>query len=182
MAIVDARYARALASVVASQKLDAAGAGRQLSDFRTTVEENPELREVLENPSVPEEQKLRVVDAIAAKLGMGAAARNFVAVVIAHGRLGELGEMLSSYAALEDEAAGMAEAEIVSAHPLDAGNRALLEQQVSKLAGGQRVRATYSEDASLLGGAVVKLGSTVYDGSVRGQLQQMKQRLIAATA
>ena len=61
-------------------------------------------------------------------------------------------------------------------------NRKLLEEQVAKLAGGQQVRATYSEDATLLGGAVVKIGSTVYDGSVRAQLQQLKQRLIAAGA
>ena len=72
------------------------------------------------------------------------------------------------------------EAEIVTARPLDDANRKLLEQQVAKLAGGQQVRATYTQDASLLGGAVVKLGSTVYDGSVRAQLQQLKQRLVAA--
>ncbi len=53
-------------------------------------------------------------------------------------------------------------------------------QQVQKLAGGRQVRATYKEDASLLGGAVVRIGSTVYDGSVRAQLQQLKERLVAA--
>ena len=64
-------------------------------------------------------------------------------------------------------------------HP---GQVRLLEQQVARLAGEPRVQATYHEDPSLLGGAVVKLGSTVYDGSVRGQLEQMRQRLATATA
>jgi len=58
-------------------------------------------------------------------------------------------------------------------------DRASMELQIAKLAGA-RVRATYSEDPSLLGGAVVEIGSTVYDGSVRAQLQQLKQRLVNA--
>ncbi len=110
------------------------------------------------------------------------AVRNFVALVTRNNRLHELNEILVAYHELADEASDVTEAEIVSAQPLDASNRALLEQQVAKLSGGQRVRATYSEDASLLGGAVVRIGSTVYDGSVKAQLQQLKQRLIAARA
>ncbi|MEO6981753.1 MAG: F0F1 ATP synthase subunit delta, partial [Edaphobacter sp.] len=70
-------------------------------------------------------------------------------------------------------------AEITSAHELNAEDRAELEAQVTKLAGG-RVRTTYRQDAGLLGGAVVRIGSTVYDGSIRSQLQQLKQRLINA--
>jgi F-type H+-transporting ATPase subunit delta len=88
--------------------------------------------------------------------------------------------MIAAYAALADEETGVAEAEITTARPLNADSRRLLEQQVSKLAGDQRVQATYREDASLLGGVVVRLGSTVYDGSVRAHLQQLKRRMIAA--
>lgn len=182
MAIVDSRYARAFASVVEAQKLDGKAAEAQLKDFIVALESSDELREVMEDPSIPQEQKVRLLDGIAAKLGMFPAVRNFVAVIIDHGRLQEIGTMLSAFASLEDASGGIAEAEIVSAHKLDEGSRSLLEQQVAKLAGGQTVHATYSEDASLLGGAVVRLGSTVYDGSVRAQLQQLKQRLIAATA
>jgi F-type H+-transporting ATPase subunit delta len=182
MAIVDSRYARAFASVVASQHLDSNAAQSQLQDFAATLDGSPELREILQDPSIPEEQKLRVLDGIAGRIGMFPAVRNFIALITHHNRLHELGDILSAYHAIADEAGDITEAEIVSAHPLDAGNRALLEQQVAKLAGGQRVNATYSEDASLLGGAVVRIGSTIYDGSVRAQLQQLKQRLIAARA
>lgn len=182
MAVVDSRYARALAAVVASQKLDPKAAEAQLNDFAAVVAENGALREVFENPSIPEEQKLKVLDSIASRLGLYPAVRNFIAVITHHGRLEEFSDIVSAYHVIADEDAQIAEAEIVTAFPLDAGNKALLEQQVSRLAGGARVQATYLEDKSLLGGAVVKIGSTVYDGSVRAQLEQLKQRLISATA
>jgi len=180
MAIVDSRYARAFAAVVQEKKIDVAAAQAQLNDFAGTLADSKELREVLENPSIPQPQKLKVLDAIAAKIGMFPVVRNFVAVIIGNQRLHELDEMLSSYAMLADEESSIAETEITTARPLDADGKKLLEAQVSKLAGGQRVRATYVEDASLLGGAVIRIGSTVYDGSVRAQLQQLKKQMVAA--
>jgi F-type H+-transporting ATPase subunit delta len=180
MAIVDSRYARAFASVVEEQKLDFNAAQKQLNDFGATLNSSQELREVLENPSIPEPQKLKVIDAIAEKLGMTKAARNFIAVITSHHRLHEFGDIVASFATVADEELAIAETEITSARPLDDANRHLLEQQVQKLAGGRQVRATYKQDASLLGGAVVRIGSTVYDGSVRAQLQQLKERLVAA--
>jgi F-type H+-transporting ATPase subunit delta len=180
MAIVDSRYARAFAAVVEEQKLDFTAAQEQLADFDATLHGSPELREVLDNPSIPEPQKLKVIDAIAAKLGMTKAARDFVAVIVSHQRLHEFGDIVTSFATVADEELAIAETEITTARPLDATNKHLLEQQVQKLAGGRQVRATYKEDASLLGGAVVRIGSTVYDGSVRAQLQQLKERLVTA--
>ena len=179
MAAIDLRYARAFAAVVSDQKLDAIAAQGQLNDFADTLESSADLREVLENPSIAEPQKLKVIDAIAVKLNMTKSARNLIAVITHHQRLHELREIVTSYATLADEQSGVAEAEIVSAMPLTAGSKELLEEQVSKLSGGQRVRATYSEDASLLGGAVIKIGSTVYDGSIRAQLNQLRQTLVS---
>ena len=105
--------------------------------------------------------------------------RNFIAVMMDHQRLASLDEILAEYDMVADEGSGIAEAEITSAHPLHAEDRAVLEEQVARLAGG-RVRASYKEDSALLGGAIVRIGSTVYDGSVRAQLQQLKERLINA--
>ena len=180
MAVVDLRYARAFAAVVLEQKLDIAAAQGQLNDFAETLEASAELRVVLENPSIPEPQKLKVLDAIAGRIGMSKAARNFIAVMMHHQRLHEVREILTAYDAVADEEKSIAETEITTARPLDEGNRKLLEAQVAKLAGGQTVRATYKEDAALLGGAVVRIGSTVYDGSVRAQLQQLKKQMVAA--
>jgi F-type H+-transporting ATPase subunit delta len=179
MSVLALRYAHAFASVVASSHLDVAAAQQQLNDFSETLAGSHELREVLMNPSIAKEQKLKVLDAISGRIGMFPQVRNFLAVIMDHQRLAELDEILTEYHAVADERSGLAEAEITSAHPLNAEDRADLESQVAKLAGGH-VRATYYEDASLLGGAVVRIGSTVYDGSIRAQLQQLKQKLISA--
>jgi F-type H+-transporting ATPase subunit delta len=179
MAVFTLRYARALEQVVTGMKLDPAAVLGQLNDFAGTFEGSAQLREVLMDPSITKEQKLKVLDAIAGRIGMLPQVRNFVAVITDHQRLHELREIVTDYAALADEHAGLTDAEITSARPLHETDRAELEQQVGKLA-GSRIRATYREDRSLLGGAIVKVGSTVYDGSIRGQLQQLKQKLVNA--
>jgi F-type H+-transporting ATPase subunit delta len=179
MSALTLRYAHAFASVAASNKLDSGAAQQQLRDFSETLAGSRELREVLMNPSIVNEQKLKVLDGIAGRIGMFPQVRNFLAVIMDHHRLAELDEILMEYHAVADEQAGMAEAEITSAHPLNEQDRAELEAQVSRVAGG-KVRATYRQDATLLGGAVVRIGSTVYDGSLRGQFQQLKQRLVNA--
>ncbi len=182
MAAIDLRYARALAAVISDQKLNVVATQGQLNDFVETLEASVELREVLADPSIPEAQKLGVLDAIAAKSGMSKTVRNFIAVIADHQRLDELRAMVAAYAMIADETSSVAEAEIVSAQPLDESNRKLLEDKIAKITGLQHVHATYTQDATLLGGAVVTIGSTVYDGSIRAQLQQLKARLIAAGA
>ena len=181
MSIVDLRYARAFAAVVEETKQNPVEAQAQLSSFQTALESSKDLREVLANPAVPEPQKLRLLDALAERMGISRIARNLIAVVSAHGRLHEFGEILTAYSTLADAEGHVAEAQIVSARPLDEESRKVLLAEIARLAGTNEVRASYSEDASLLGGAVVRLGSTVYDGSVRTQLEELKQRLISAS-
>lgn len=179
MSALTLRYAHAFASVAASNHLDASAAQQQMRDFSDTFASSQELREVLMNPSILNEQKLKVLDAIAGRIGMIPQVRNFLAVIMDHQRLPELDEILTEYHAIADEQSGVAEAEITSAHPLNEEDRAELEAQVARVAGG-RVRASYRQDATLLGGAVVRIGSTVYDGSLRGQFRQLKQKLANA--
>jgi F-type H+-transporting ATPase subunit delta len=131
------------------------------------------------DPSIPSAQKLKVLDAIAPRIGMFPQVRNFIAVIMEHQRLHDLTEILDEYHAIADEQSHMAEAEITSAHPLNEQDRTQLEAEVAKLAGG-RIRATYRQDPTLLGGAVVRIGSTIYDGSIRAQFQQLKQKLVNA--
>ncbi len=179
MSAVGLRYARALAAVVASHQLDALATQQQLADFDDVLDESRALREVLANPAIPSDQKQRVLDAIALRLGLFPQVRNFLAVITDHQRMNMLKEILDEYHTLADERAGLAEAEITTARPLNNEDRAELETQVARLAGG-RVRATYREDASLLGGAVVRIGSTIYDGSIRARLLGLKQKLVNA--
>jgi F-type H+-transporting ATPase subunit delta len=179
MAMITLRYAHALEKVVQAAKLDSAAVLQQLRDFAGTLEGSAELREVLKDPSISMEQKLRVLDAISSRIGIYPQVRNFIAVITEHQRLHAMNEIVAEYAAVADDDAGIADAEITSAHPLNDEDRAQLEAEVGKIA-GSRVRAVYRQDESLLGGAIVKIGSTIYDGSVRGQLQQMKQKLVNA--
>ena len=179
MSVVALRYAQAFADVTKSRQLDIVSVELQLANFKDTLAESHELRVVLMDPSIARTQKLKVLNALAERLGMSAETRNFLAVIIDHQRLDELNDILTEYHAIADEQSGMVEAEITSARSLSSEDRAELESQVEKLAGG-RVRTTYRQDASLLGGAVVRIGSTVYDGSLRAQFEQLKQRLISA--
>jgi F-type H+-transporting ATPase subunit delta len=179
MSVVALRYAHAFAAVAASTHIDTNAAQQQLRDFSGTLADSHDLREVLMNPSIVADQKHNVLNAIAARIGMFPQVRNFIAVIMDNQRLHEFDEILDEYHAVADEQSGLAEAEITSAHVLNNEDRADLEAQVAKLAGG-RVRATYRQDATLLGGAVVRIGSTVYDGSIRAQLQQLKQKLVNA--
>ncbi|MCL2660873.1 MAG: ATP synthase F1 subunit delta [Acidobacteriaceae bacterium] len=179
MSAIALRYAEAFASVAETHKLDAQTIQQQLAGFSQTLAASSELREALENPAISAAEKLSVLDAIAARMGLMPQVRNFLAVIMDHGRMNMLHEIFDEYHSLLDERAGLAEAEITTVHPLSSPDRAALESKVAKLAGG-RVRAIYREDSSLLGGVVVRIGSTIYDGSLRAQLMDLKQKLINA--
>lgn len=176
MAAFAARYARAFAQVVSSTHLEPSPALQQLRDFSATLSSSGELREVLMNPSLALQQKLGVIDAIAIRLGMSKPVRNFIAVIMDHQRLADLDGILVEYIAVADTDAGTTEVEIISARPLADDERNSLISTASTLADGQ-ILARFTEDPSLLGGAVLKIGSTVYDGSLKAQLAGMKQRL-----
>lgn len=173
------KYAHAFANAAAAAGLEIAAAQQQMRDFAETLHGSADLREVLMDPSVPSDQKLAVVDALAERMKMYPEVRNLIAVVIDHQRLGAFDEIVSEYHRVADAGLGVADVAIASARELNEDDRRELEQQVARLA-GSRIRVKYTQDPALLGGAVVTIGSTVYDGSVRGQLQQMRQALISA--
>jgi F-type H+-transporting ATPase subunit delta len=172
-------YARAFADVAAKTKLDPAKAMEELNSFGAAYNESRDLREVLSNPSVAVEQKLRVLDALSAKLGISGATRNFLAVLIEHDRIGALGEILKETQFELDRRGGVAEAEVVTARELTPAEREELDGGIAKILGGAKVRTRYRLDPTLLGGALVRVGSTVYDGSLKGQFQRLKTQLAA---
>lgn len=178
MAAFAARYARAFADVVASARLDAAALDRQLQDFLATWDGSPELREVFLNPAVPAAQKVAVLDKMNAKLGLQRELRNLVAVLINHDRIGAVHEVATAWRAEMQERLGIRQAEIVTARDLNEAERAELVAGVVKLA-GSRIEPTFKQDPAIIGGTVVRIGSTVWDGSVRGRLERLKEALIA---
>ena len=176
MSALALRYARAFAQVATAANLDPRSSLNQLRGFAQVFSEHRELREILEDPSIPNEQKLRVLDGLGSRLEISGPVRNLLAVIMDHRRLQELEEVVAEYAAMADQETGLTEVEIVTARPIGEQERHTLEDRAAELAHG-RVRAIYSEDASLLGGAVLKIGSMVYDGSLRAQLQELKERM-----
>jgi F-type H+-transporting ATPase subunit delta len=178
MADFAARYARALADVVLSSRVPPDSVNAQLSDFIGTLEESRDLREALFNPSLPVDVRVRIIDALVPRLELGREVRNFLAVLLRHDRIHAVAAIVAAYRAEMDRRQGISEVEVISARRLDADERYQMEQQVARLA-GTRVRARFSEDKGLIGGAVVKIGSTIYDGSVRGRLDRLKQELMA---
>ena len=172
------RYARAFADVVASNKLDAAVLDRQFRDFVATWDGSRELRELFVNPAVPAAQKVSILDKLNAKMGLQRELRNLLAVLINNDRIGDVHEVVRAWRTEMQERLGVRQAEIVTARELSEAERAELIAGVGKLA-GSRIEPTFKLDKSIIGGTVVRIGSTVWDGSVRGRLERLKEALIA---
>ncbi len=178
MAAVASRYARALVEVLIEQKADTDIARQQLHAIVDAVQESNDLRRVWESPAVLPAQKRAVLDGIAAQIKALKPIRNFMAVLIDHRRIGMLNDIARQFEVELDKELGFAEVEVSSARPLSPGEKRAVETRVENMT-GKKVRARYATDAELLGGVVVKAGSTIYDGSVRGQLEKMRVELSA---
>lgn len=178
MATVVNTYARAFADVVMANRLDTARTLAEAQQVAALVRENKELREVWDNPSIPSEQKRAVLDGIVKRAGITRPVRNFVAVVIDKGRIRLIGEMVAQFAEEINRRLGFAEADITTARSLSLEETRALEGQLARVT-GKRIRARYQQDQRILGGAIARVGSTVYDGSVKGQLERIRQQLIS---
>ena len=176
MASVASTYARAFADVVVDERLDANRATAGLREIARLMAESIDLRRVWENPAVPADQKRRLLDAIVQRESIDKQVRNLVAVLIDHRRVQFLPRIIEQLEKELDARMGFAEAQIFSARELGGAEKQALETQVAKVT-GKKVRASYGLDASLLGGAVVRVGSTIYDGSVKGQLERIKEAI-----
>lgn len=176
MASVANTYARAFADVVLSARLDAGRAVAGLRRIADLLHQSADLKRVWENPAVPADQKRKLLDAIVHREGVEPHARNLVAVLIDHRRVQFLPRIVEQLKKELDARLGFAEAHVSSARELGDDERRSLESQIEKLT-GKKVRAQFGLDASLLGGAVVRIGSTIYDGSVKGQLEKIKEAI-----
>jgi F-type H+-transporting ATPase subunit delta len=174
------RYASALVDVVMGPKsaMDPHQLLQELRGFEEVLAGSAELRTALASPSVPPARKRAVVADIAARLGVSRVARNFLFVLVDHRRIEMLTEVLEAFDLLADERLGFVRAEISSARELDQRQRAAVSHGFERFT-GRNVRMRYAIDPALLGGLVARIGSTVYDGSVRGQLQALGKRLAA---
>jgi F-type H+-transporting ATPase subunit delta len=171
------QYANALADVALAQGA-ADAALKQLNDVAAAFAASGELRNVLASPAVPREAKHGVIEKIAARAGAGKIIRNFLFVIADHQRTYILPEIIAAFEGVIRQRQGVAEAEISSAVELSAAQKKKFALTLERIT-GKKIEAKYSLDPTLLGGAVVRVGDTVYDGSVRSSLNKMRARLAA---
>lgn len=175
---VATRYANALADVVLGSKggVDPQTVVSQLRELDSVVQSSPDLRNVLQSPAVSTAHKTKVVSRLADQMGADKIVRNFVNLVVRNRRGGLLPQIRSAFEKILDERSGMVKVDLTSAADLSDGAKAQLEAELARHT-GRSVRLTYSTDPALLGGVVARIGSLVYDGSVRGQLESLRQKL-----
>ena len=169
------QYANALADIALAQGA-AEPAAKQLADFGAAYAESAELRNFLASPAVGREAKHGVIEKILARLGASKIIRNFLFVIVDHRRTAIVPEIVERFQEVIRQRQGIAEAEVRSAVELNAAQKAEVAGMLARLT-GKRVETRYALDAALLGGAVVRIGDTVYDGSLRHRLDKMRTRL-----
>ncbi len=172
------QYAKALLQAVSKPAagLGAEDALRQLDQFHALLAESRELHTILLSPAVAVGAKQKVLARVGDSLGLHGYLKNFLFVVTRHRRLALIAEIRERFQALLDESLGIVRARVSTARELGAGQRQALEAALAQITGKQ-IRCGYHVDESLLAGVSVQVGSTMYDGSARGQLEGMRRRL-----
>jgi F-type H+-transporting ATPase subunit delta len=175
---VASRYAGALVDVVTSPatRMDPADAVAQLRSFAAALNTSLDLRLVLSSPAVSPARKRAVVRRIADQLGLAPVIRNFLLVLSDHRRGASVDDIIDQFDVMLDARLGLARVQVQSARDIDQGQKARLTTGLARLTGKQ-VRMQFSVDPALIGGLVARIGSTVYDGSVRGQLDSLGRKL-----
>ena len=172
------RYARALADVVLDPK-SAVAPARALDELRvvrTMLGEAPELKNVLLSPAIPVARKRAVITRLGDEAGFSKIIRNLLFVVINHRRVAALPAIADAFEVALDERLGRVRAYVESAAPLSAAEQEALQAQLARRTGKQ-VRCEFQVKPDLIGGVTARIGSTIYDGSVRGHLDALRQRL-----
>jgi F-type H+-transporting ATPase subunit delta len=183
LSVVATRYAGALVDVIMAGATAAPGskitpeqALAQLKNVQDVIWGSADLKGALESPAVAPSKKRAVMAKLLAPMNVDTRIRNFVFVIIDHRRVHEFASIIQAFETLANERLGLVQADVVSARSLDAGRKARMEAELSRIA-GKKAKVSFSEDPSLLGGVIARVGSTVYDGSVRGQLERLRTKL-----
>ncbi len=169
------RYAKALFEL-AREEGGVDAVRRELGELTRLLDAQGELRDVLLRPMFPVAQRRSVLTAVADRLGAGPELRSFYAYLIDQRRLVDLGAIREEFERLADADAGISRARVVSAAPLRDDQLARIRAALAAHTGGQ-VELTVEVDESLLGGVVAQVGDTVFDGSLRTQLTQLRESL-----
>jgi F-type H+-transporting ATPase subunit delta len=170
-----ARYGRALADVALANS-EEAKVKQDLGVYREIFLKVPALLDALDSPAVQREAKVRVLDELLRHYPVCSTVANLLRITLDHHRIRYFEEISTFYFKTVDERKGIVAARVTSAIPIPEKDLAALRKSLATAAGNE-VTLSMDTDPGLLAGAIVQIGSTVYDGSIRTQLEEMKRRL-----
>ena len=181
LSVVASRYARALVDVVTAPEspVDPVAALDQLRGVEALIAGSADLRNALLSPAVSTSRKRGVIAKLTEGPRIAKAVRNFLYVIIDHRRVADFSSIVEAFEVLLDERLGYVRADVASAQPLPDEQRKRLEAEISRVA-GKKAKLKFTVNPALVAGVVARIGSTVYDGSVRGQLDKLRVMLAKA--
>lgn len=170
------RYATALADIVTNTN-ETSFVQSELKTWENMIGANPDLQTAFGNPVISQLSKERVLENLIAKTQPTKTTANFLRVLLRNSRLTEIAKINEKFASVLEERRGAVSGQIKSARALSETEKAEMQMNLSKLT-GKTVALNFEIDETLIGGVVTRIGSTVYDGSVKTQLQELKQQMI----
>ncbi len=170
------RYSAALADVVL-QAGDVDTVRDELAGWHRIFDENPNLSNVFSNPSITHLNKQNLLEELIARSAPTKTTANFLRILLKNDRLNEIGEINRRFASVLEERKGVIAAEITSARELPENERAAFQLNIEKMT-GKKVNIKFLTNSDITGGVVTRIGSTVYDGSIRTKLDTLKEQLI----
>jgi F-type H+-transporting ATPase subunit delta len=170
------RYASALADV-AVERNEEARVQLEINAWADLIENNSQLSEVFANPTVPYDQKRRVLEELITRTRVGETAGSFLRVLLRNQRLAELKYIAERFSQVLDERHGIVGANVTTARPIPEDVRTALRDALSAKT-GRNVRLSFSTDESIIGGVVTQIGSTIFDGSIQGHLDRLAGELM----
>ena len=165
------RYAAALAEV-AVERHEESEVQEEVNSWAKLIEDNSQLREVFSNPTVPYDQKRSLLEELIVRTKIRETTASFLRVLLLNQRLAQLKYVAERLALVLDERRGVVATKVTTARPLPADLQAGLFETMSIVA-GRTVRLSFTTDESIIGGVVTQIGSTIFDGSIQGQLERL---------
>ena len=169
------RYAAALADV-AIERHEEREVQRELDYWASMIEANPQLKEVMANPTVAYDQKRKVLEDLISRSRVRETTSSFLRVLLKNQRLSQLREVVDRFGQVLDERSGVIAASVTTARPISEELRNALQQTLAE-ATGKKVRLSFTTDETIIGGLVARIGSTIFDGSVQGHLERLSEEL-----
>ena len=170
------RYASALADIAVERK-EEARVQQEIGMWAGLIEDNPQLQEVFGNPTIPYDQKRKVLEELITRSRVGETSAAFLRVLLSNQRIGQLKQVHERLGLILDERAGVVGAKVVTARPVPEDIKTQLSETLSHTV-GREVRLSFHTDESIIGGVVAQIGSTIFDGSVQGQLERLANDLV----